>query len=167
MSAPNRFNAFAAKMIAALGGATEVHVGFLEGSTAGWNGPRPKGATKAWKRTEKAPQAVPGVPAAYVAAILEYGNPAKNLPPRPFFSGMVTKQAPTWGKLVAAALRANGYDTHKALGLVGLTVKAQLQAAINEFSEPDILQATKDRKGFDQPLIDSHNMINSVDYVVT
>jgi len=167
MSSLKGINDFALKMHRALGGAQEVHVGFMQGSTAGWNGPRPKKPGKAWKRTEKPSQSLSGKPAAYIAAIMEYGDPKHNIPPRPFFSTMVKEKGPTWGKLVSAALQANGFDSSKALNLVGLKVKEQLQLSIAQGNWAELADATKERKGFDTPLIDSHNMINSVEYVVT
>lgn len=143
----------------------KVEVGFLEGSTAGWNGPRPKSASKNMKRTDKPARGIPGgVSAPYIAAVLNYGNPAMGLLPRPFFDDMVAKQSPTWGRLLAAALRLNDYDSYGALTLAGLKIKEQLQLSMLDGVYAPLKQATVDRKGFSQPLIDSHNLINAVDF---
>ena len=142
-----------------------VEVGFLEGSTAGYNGPRPKAASKNLKRTDKPSRGIPGgVSAPYVAAVLNYGCPERGLLPRPFFDNMVSKQSPTWGRLLAAALKLNDYDSYGAMTVVGLKIKEQLQASMLDGSYAPLKQATVDRKGFSQPLIDSHNLINAVDF---
>ena len=151
-----------------LGVATRVCVGFMEGATAGWNGPRPKGPMKG-KRKKSDNSKGGSVPAAYVAFVLEHGNPKNGMPPRPFFTDMIAKQSPTWGKLVAAALKMHNYNAHSALEVVGLKVKEQLQDSINNFSGEANKPSTQARKQFsggDKTLIDSHNMINAIDYRV-
>jgi len=148
-------------LIDKLGGATQVHVGFLEGSKAGWPGPRPR--RKGKKVTAKGEASIGNQqPAPEVAYNLEYGT--KHMPPRPFFRNMIDRRSPTWSKLIAAALKAQNYHSDAALQMVGLKIKEQLQQEILEFTNPDIKQETKDRKGFSAPLIDSHNMINSIDF---
>ena len=145
----------------------KVEVGFLEGSTAGWNGPRPKAASKNWKRTDKPAKGIPGgVSAPYIAAVLNYGDEAHGLPARPFFDDMVSKQSPTWGRLLTAALRAQNYDSYDALQMVGLKIKEQLQLSMLNFAGAPLSDKTVARKGFSQPLIDSHNLINAVDFRV-
>ena len=151
------------KLTGSLGGATQVEVGFLEGSQAGWAGPRP--LRKGQKKTVKTESSVGHqMPAATVAFMLEYGT--SKMPPRPFFSNMISRRSPYWGKLVEVALKSQGFNSDAALQMVGLKIKEQLQQEILEFTNPDILQSTKDRKGFIQPLIDSHNMIDSIDFRV-
>ena len=160
-----KFHQWLDEMCAKTGSAQQLKVGFLVGATAGWNGPHPLAAIKNLKRTGKPSTIIPGAqPAAYIAYVLEHGCPEKGLPPRPFFSGMFAEKSPTWGKLMSAALKQVGYNAHDALTLTGLKVKEQLQEAINDFSDPGLKQSTIDRKGFATPLIDSHNMINSVDF---
>lgn len=167
MNAAKKFDAWAIDLLSKIGGATVVHVGFLEGSTAGWNGPRPKKPGKKWKRTEKPSSSINNPPAAYIAWVMEYGDPGHNIPPRPFFSNMINEHSSSWPQLVSAAMRNTNYDSRKALHMIGLKVKEQLQLSIVDGDFAELKQATKDRKGFDTPLIDSHNMINSIDYVVT
>lgn len=166
MTPPVKFNSFMATLMEAVGNAKEVHVGFLQGSTAGWNGPRPMKPSKSWKRTEKPTKTLNGVPAAYIASIMEYGDPKHNIPPRPFFSDMIAQKSPTWGALIAASLLANKYQASKALNMIGVKVKEQLQLSIAKGNWQELADSTKARKGFDTPLIDSHNMINSVTSVV-
>ncbi len=153
-----------AQMVESLGPGRVVRVGFLEGSLAGWAGPRPNKKRKGARRQGE-PAPASQKPAAQVAFWLEYGT--ESMPARPFFSGMVKRESPTWGKLVAAMLKHSNYNSAAALQGVGLKIKAQLQQSINEFKTPDIKQSTKDRKGFDKPLIDSHSMIDSVSFEVS
>ena len=164
MSGGEKFLSYCAKIEGALGAATEVHVGFLENATAGYSGPRPKKGTR--KRVTKEKTTTVAVPAAYVAAIQEYGDPSHNIPARPFFSTMVEKQSPTWGELLAIALKRSDYYSRPALTMVGLKIQEQLKASIVGFDNPPNAASTIAKKGFDNPLIDSHNMLNSVDFVV-
>ena len=179
MTPPDKFTSFCVDLLRKVGGSTEVHVGFLEGSTAGWNGPRPMRkrregeSPKSWKRA-KASYAVATTegsisqqPAAYIASIHEYGDPKHNIPARPFFSTMVRLKKDTWGKLMQLALKQHNYDTHKALEMVGLKVSEQLKDSILHGGWEAVSPKTAARKGFDTPLVDSHNMLNAVDFVVT
>lgn len=101
-----------------------------------------------------------------VAAIQEFGAPARNIPPRPFFRNMIADKSPTWSTSLAATLKATNYDPKAALGLMGEGIKGQLQQSILDLTSPPLSPKTIARKGFDKPLIDSSVMINSVDYVV-
>lgn len=179
MTPPDRFTSFCVDLLRKLDGATEVHVGFLEGSTAGWNGPRPMKPRKAYASAASYKRAkasykiatsdgsVSTQPAAYIASIHEYGDEAHKIPKRPFFSTMVALKKGTWGKLMQLALKQHGYNAHAALDMVGMVVSEQLKDSILNGNWAPLSKKTADRKGFDTPLIDSHNMINAVDHVVT
>lgn len=108
-----------------------------------------------------------GKPVALIAAIQEFGAPARNIPPRPFFRGMVNRESNRWPVMVGTQLKAANYDATKALALVGEGIKGQLQQSIRDLTEPPLAPATIRRKGFDKPLIDSSQMLNSVDYEVS
>lgn len=120
-----------------------LNVGFLEGATY------PDGTS---------------VP--MVAAIQEFGAPAKGIPPRPFFRNMIAAKSPEWGDGVAQALKAKDYDTTEALNLVGEGIKGQLQDSIKTTNSPPLAPSTVKAKGFDTPLIDTGHMLNSVDFEV-
>lgn len=124
-----------------------VRVGFLEGSTCGQDNSAP------------APQ---------VAFWNEFGTPGADhpVPPRPFFRTTVRTKSPTWGKLVAAALKNTEFDGRRALTVVGLRVKAQVQQQIVDTVEPRNAPATVEAKGFDKPLEDSKNMKRAVSFEV-
>jgi hypothetical protein len=168
------------KTLEKVGPGATVKVGFMEGTMSGWNGPRPlAGKAETAKRANAQPRQVP---AAQVAFWQEYGTTSgtvsfafeggenttemNHIPPRPFFRTMIDQQSGTWGKLMAAALKLNNLDSKKALALMGLKIGEQLQQSINTFSGVPLAQSTIDRKGFDKPLIDSHNMIRAVEFVV-
>jgi hypothetical protein len=159
-----------------LGQATVVHVGFLEGSTAGYTGPRPMKSRKNYasvsnyKRYHAQAQASQATgnpqPAAYIASIMEYGDPKHNIPSRPFFSTLIKKEGKNWHKFLVTQLQRNHYNSRVALETLGLHVKEQLQDSILHGDWAPLQPGTVARKGFDTPLIDSHNMLNAVDYSV-
>ena len=161
-------------LVQSLGPGSVVSVGFMEGGMAGYNGPRPLHGKK--ETTKKANRQGKQVSAAQVAFWLEYGTTTAtagilasgdtHIPPRPFFRNMITKNSPRWGKLVMAALKLSNYDTRKAMAIVGIRIGEQLQASIVEFKTPRNADSTIKAKGFDDPLIDSHNMLRSVEYAV-
>lgn len=103
-----------------------------------------------------------GTPVAMVAAIQNYGAPAMNIPPRPFFSSMVKDKSPKWGESLGNVLRANEYDAELALKAMGQGIEGQLQESIRETNAPELALATVKAKGFAKPLIDTGHMLASV-----
>jgi len=151
------FDAKLREMAAHLGKANTVRVGFLEGATY------PDGTS-----------------VATVAAVQEFGSPANNIPPRPFFRSMIAAKSPRWGDGVATVLKANGYDADRALHQVGDAIKGQLQQSIVDTNSPPLAPATIAAKskggtsaaslgvlGPAKPLVDTGHMLNSVDYEVS
>lgn len=117
-----------------------LHVGFLEGATY-----------------------PDGTAVALVAAVQNWGSPAMGTPPRPFFSDMIASKSPGWGASLARILKANHYDAHKSLGLMGEGMSGQLRQAIVDTNAPPLSPATVQAKGFAKPLVDTGHMLNSVD----
>lgn len=103
---------------------------------------------------------------ATIAAIQEFGAPARNIPPRPFFRNMIAAKADSWPDSVAGLLVTNDYDATKTLMQTGEGIKGQLQQSIHDTNSPPLAPATIAKKGFDKPLIDTAVMINSIDYKV-
>lgn len=101
-----------------------------------------------------------------VAAIQEFGAPARKIPPRPFFRNMIADKSPEWGDAIANLLKANDYDATKTMGQMGAGIKGELQQAIVNFTTPANAPSTIARKGFDAPLRDSGDMLKSVDFKV-
>lgn len=123
--------------------AAEVDVGFLEGSTY------PDGTS---------------VP--MVAAIQEFGSPANNIPPRPFFRSMIQEKSPEWPGAVAGLLKANDFDAEQTLAQTGAQIKYQLQQSIEDFVGVPLKPETIKRKGFDKQLVDTGHMRNSIKFNV-
>lgn len=130
-----------AELAEKLGDGKTLRVGFLEGATY------PDG------------QSVP-----MVAAANEYGDPAMNRPPRPFFRNMIADKSPEWPQDIAKISEATGYDVDRMLGLMGEHIKGQLQGSIRDLMEPALSPVTIAKKGFSKPLIETSHMLNSVDY---
>lgn len=107
-----------------------------------------------------------GTKVAYVAAINNYGAPGRNIPPRPFFSGMVDKKSPGWGERLGEALIYTDFNGKKSLMLMGEEIVGDLKQSINDMDSPPLSPATIARKGFSKPLIDTSHMINSAQYQV-
>lgn len=150
--------------------AATLRVGFLEGATY------PDGTS-----------------VASVAAINNFGAPAKGIPARPFFTNMIRDKSPQWGEQLANLLEANDWDVRRALSLMGMGIAGQLRDSIVELQEPpnspvtnllkqrfpqgghdfeDVLQAWADVAAGQtdapagKPLVWTGQMLNSIDYEI-
>lgn len=84
-----------------------------------------------------------GTPVAAVAFWNNYGHGGQfPAPPRPFFSDMIAKEKPTWGKKVAALAKADGYDGAKILTVMGQDIQGALIQSINETNTPALSPTT-------------------------
>ncbi|EAR4362662.1 hypothetical protein ELU49_24020 [Salmonella enterica] len=88
------------------------------------------------------------------------------IPPRPFFRKMIEHKSPEWGEKMATLLRTNDFDTATALVYMGEHIKGQLQMFIRGWKKPPNAASTVRQKGFNNPLIETGHMMNSVDYSV-
>jgi hypothetical protein len=118
-----------------------LRVGFLEGSKD------PTGTSNAQK-----------------AFWNEFGT--RSAPPRPFFRTTIAQQSKDWGKKLGAALKATNYDGPQALGLLGQSMRDDVENSIAQWSTPGNAPSTVKRKGFDKPLVDKGDMQRAVDYEV-
>lgn len=138
-----------------------------------------------------------GTPTATVAAIQNFGAPARGIPPRPFFTNMIKEKSPRWASALAALLKRNNWDVEKTLNQMGAGIKGQLQQSIADTNAPPLsditlmlrkmrsenpdlevtgatvgeaarrVKAGESTAGVStKPLIDTTQMINSVDYEV-
>jgi len=107
-----------------------------------------------------------GTPVALVAMIQDYGAPAANIPPRPFFRNMIEAESEHWGEDLATLLKSTNYNAEQALDLMGEEIACELQDSINEFDRVPLAPATIASKGFDKQLIDTAHMFRSVDHRV-
>ncbi|MFW5410783.1 hypothetical protein B7L51_019475 [Pectobacterium brasiliense] len=130
--------------------ATEVRAGFLGGSTY------PDGTS-----------------VAMVAARNEYGDPAKNQPPRPFFRNAISENQEKWKGSISRGLAA-GVDARNVLEAVGAQIQGDIQESISDLMEPELAPATLKRRrtrkvmpnGSTKPLVDTRVMIGDVNYEV-
>lgn len=131
--------------------ATEVRVGFLGGSTY------PDGTN-----------------VAMVATRNEYGDPANNQPPRPFFRNAIADKQEEWKKTIERGL-SSGLDSRTVLEVVGAQAKGDIQESIATLIEPALSEVTLERRRnrkvmpnqSDKPLVDTRVMIGDVNYEVT
>jgi cobalamin biosynthesis Co2+ chelatase CbiK len=89
------------------------------------------------------------------------------IPARPFFRSMIAQKSGKWASGIARQLKATNYDVDKTLTLTGESIKGQLQQSIRDFSNPPNAKSTVRKKGFNDPLIDTGHMLDSVDYEVS
>ena len=118
-----------------------------------------------------------GTPVATVAAQNEFGNPAKNIPSRPFFRNAIKANEQKWGetagRLIESAM-AGKISESQALDQLGAMIKGDIQESIldGDFEQlkKSTLVARQSRKRTpgvaNKPLIDTGHMMRSVDYVV-
>jgi hypothetical protein len=77
-----------------------------------------------------------------VAAIQEFGAPAKGIPPRPFFRQAIAKHKGEWGDNMATALVNTNFDAKMALAQVGYNIQNQVQASIFALQAPKLSPVT-------------------------
>ncbi|MDM3358727.1 hypothetical protein [Citrobacter sp. Cb004] len=101
-----------------------------------------------------------------VAATNEFGNPANNQPPRPYFRNAIAEHEGEWQEAMANLIE-NGGDTRDVLSIIGEIIVDDIKGSIRQLDTPPLSPVTIARKGFDKPLIDTSNMLNSVSYEVS
>ena len=92
----------------------------------------------------------------------EYGTP--KIPPRPFFRTAIAKNKGKWIKGFENVLVKNNYDYDKAFSLLGVKVTYDIRMSIVNWSEPANAPYTVAQKGFNDPLVKTHNMEKSVNW---
>ncbi len=121
-----------------------VHVGFPEG-----------------------PKEADGTPIAMVAAVQEYGSPAQGIPERPFLRVAPRKNRAKYVRLnrinLVKMLRGQmGMD--QALCQLGEMAKGDVVAEIRSGDFTPLKAATIKRKGSSRPLVDTGQMVQSVQW---
>lgn len=129
----------------------QVRAGFLEGAT--YPDGNPDGNPD-------------GTPVALVAAVHEFGAPAKGIPVRPFMRTAIAQNKGKWSEQLARGIEATG-NVEGALGFVGVEMASDIRNSIRDEEFTALKPATVNRKGFATPLIDTAHMVNSVDHDVT
>lgn len=111
-----------------------------------------------------------GTPVAMVAATNEYGNPANNQPPRPFFRNAIAEHESEWLDAISRGLQ-KGVPLEDVLAVVGEKAVGDVVQSIATLMDPPISPATiasRKSKGnaSTKPLVDTKVMIRDVHYEV-
>jgi hypothetical protein len=125
--------------------------------------------TLSWGFYDDAPTYPDGMTVASVAMLNEEGHDV-NTPARPFMSTQADEAKPKLRVMIKKYYRAltKGTITAKErLEMVGEAMVEDLKEEIIAWSNPSNMQSTIDRKGFDDPLIESGLMYDNVDYKIT
>lgn len=111
-----------------------------------------------------------GTPVAMVAATNEYGNPANNQPPRPFFRNAIAEHEREWLDAISRGLQ-KGVPLDDVLAVVGEGAVGDVVQSIATLMDPPLSPATiasRKSKGnaSTKPLVDTKVMIRDVHYEV-
>lgn len=111
-----------------------------------------------------------GTPVAMVAATNEYGNPANNQPPRPFFRNAISDHETEWSEDIARGI-GKGLELEHVLSVVGEKIAGDVVQSISSLMDPPLSAATiasRKSKGNEstKPLVDTKVMIRDVHYEV-
>lgn len=102
-----------------------------------------------------------GTKVAEVAFINEYGDPLHNIPARPFMRQTISKNKSDWIKNIYSSI-SSGKDISQSLSFLGEKIVGDIQDSIINFSDPPNAPYTIQKKGFNDPLVETGNMIKSV-----
>ena len=105
-----------------------------------------------------------------VGAVHEFGAPKKNIPKRPFLRVAFKKNRSgikRMSKMEYKAVVAGTRTTRVALGRIGEWMTDQTKATIRQMTKPKLKAATVDRKGSSALLIDTGQLIQSIQHVET
>lgn len=101
-----------------------------------------------------------------LALTMEYGSPARNIPARPFLRPGVQDAAKAIAPLARvgalAAVDGHGRVVDSALNAIGEEAVRSIKRKIAMGPFVPLKPRTVRRKGHSQPLIDTHQMINSI-----
>jgi len=88
------------------------------------------------------------------------------IPPRPFMEMTYNKYKKKWVKYLNTLVVKNNYDIVKALELVGEMMQRDIQITIKEGDFAPNAPLTEKIKGKNKPLINTGNMLQSVQYEI-
>jgi hypothetical protein len=108
-----------------------------------------------------------GTPVAMIAAVHEYGSPAQGIPERPFLRVAIQKNRLKYVRLnrinLVKMLRGQ-MDVDQALGQLGEIAKGDVVTEIRSGNFTPLKDATIQRKGSSRPLIDTGQMVQSMQW---
>jgi hypothetical protein len=102
-----------------------------------------------------------GTPVASVAAQNEFGH--DNVPPRPFFRHVLKTRAGKWKKVLRDNL-AKEPDVRTTLSALADVMVEDIKDTIKIWTYPPNAASTIKKKGFNDPLVDTKRMMESVDW---
>jgi hypothetical protein len=88
------------------------------------------------------------------------------IPARPFFRTAIELNQQKWVDMAKKMLADGNYDTGSILSKIGSVIKNDIQDSIRTFNSPPNAPSTIAKKGFDNPLIETGFMLNSVDFEI-
>lgn len=89
------------------------------------------------------------------------------IPSRPFFRTAIAQNKQKWVDMAMKMLQSGQYDADMVLKKIGKQMQEDIQKSIVDWKEPPNAASTIRKKGGrDNPLIDSRQMLNSVDYEI-
>ncbi len=103
-----------------------------------------------------------GKSVALIGAIMEFGAPARNIPPRPAIRNMIAAKSPDWPASAAAILQHTNNDVPRTLQLLGEGIRGQWMQSIRDISSPPLAPETIKRKGHGKLLVETGHLLNSV-----
>lgn len=96
----------------------------------------------------------------------EYGNPAKNIPPRPFMQQTVDNYEKYWADMLGDLLVKHDFDASKALNAMGAIIRGEIVDTILNGDFVPNAPYTVAKKGFNKPLVDTGQMQRDVTWGV-
>lgn len=96
----------------------------------------------------------------------EHVVPEHKVPPRPFFRRMVSLGEPHWGEDLGGELIAANFNVDAAMGVMGVRLTDELKNSIQARVYAPNADSTIAKKGHDQTLIDSGDMLNAVAFQI-
>ena len=100
-----------------------------------------------------------------IATINEYGVPERNQPPRPFMRNTIIKNRKKWLDILQDIVPQN-MNLERSLNILGDVIADDVSEMIRAFAVPENRESTIARKGFNDPLVETGRMRDSVGWKV-
>ncbi|WP_060476719.1 hypothetical protein [Pseudomonas monteilii] len=110
-----------------------------------------------------------GLTIATIAAVNNFGSADGHIPARPFLAPAVENGAPEYRRLVEVMLpkvMSGEVEMQTLLAQMGQLAEGHVKQQITELRTPPNAQSTIDKKGSDNPLIDTGALRQSIRYVL-
>lgn len=113
------------------------------------------------------PKETDGTPVAMIAAVHEYGSPAQGIPERPFLRVAIQKNRNKYirlNRINLVKMMRGQLQMQQALEQLGEMAKGDVVTEIRNGEFAPLKDATIKRKGSKQPLIDTGQMVQSMQW---